>query len=112
MGYLQENGFDELRHANKTRQKEWDQDSKIDLAYRAMELGGECGEALNECKKLERERRGVAGSRTTIAKLAEELADVIICVDLIAGAENIDLWAAVREKFNSTSEKVRLKTRL
>ncbi len=104
--------FDYLRVANAERQAEWDGDSKIDLAYRAMELGGEVGEALNECKKLERERRGIRGSRTTVDKLAEELADVIICVDLIAMGEGIDLFEAVKAKFNATSEKVGLKTRL
>lgn len=105
-------GFNSLRIANCLRQAEWDRDAKIDLAYRAMELGGEVGEALNVCKKLERERRGIRGSRATTQQLAEELADVIICVDLIAAGEGIDLWAAVRDKFNATSEKVGLKTRL
>lgn len=112
MGYLTENGFSELRDANTRRQKEWDGESKIDLAYRAMELAGEVGEACNVAKKIERERRGVRGSRDTIEHLAEELADVIICVDLIAGAEGINLWNAVRDKFNATSAKVGLTTRL
>lgn len=104
--------FDDLRAANLVRQAEWDGDSKIDLAYRAMELGGEVGEALNVCKKLVRERRGIRGSRATIQDLADELADVIICVDLIAAGEGIILSRAVCEKFNTTSEKVGLATRL
>lgn len=109
---MQNNTFDSLRKANAVRQAEWDGDSKIDLAYRAMELGGEVGEALNICKKLVREQRGIAGSRATIDQLAEELADVVICVDLICMAEGIDLWEAVKDKFNKTSEKVGLKTRI
>ena len=104
--------FDLLRTANGARQQEWDGDQKIDLAYRAMELGGECGEALNECKKLERERRLIKGSRSSIEKLAQELADVVICCDLLAMTEGIDLGEAVRQKFNLTSDKVGLKTRL
>ena len=61
-------------------------------------------------KKLERERYGIRGSRDTIEHLAEELADVIICVDLIAASMGIDLNAAVIQKFNATSEKYGLKT--
>jgi NTP pyrophosphatase (non-canonical NTP hydrolase) len=102
----------ELRHANVTRQSEWDRDGKIDLSYRGNELAGEVGEACNVVKKLERERLGIRGSRDTVAHLAEELADVVICVDLIAAAVGIQLDAAVRSKFNATSEKNGLKTRL
>lgn len=101
-----------LRLANHTRQQEWDKDSSITAAYRAMELGGEVGEALNIVKKLERERLGIRGSRATVPELAHELADVIICVDLIAMQYGIDLSAAVAQKFNATSEKVGLRTRL
>ncbi|NTG85888.1 nucleotide pyrophosphohydrolase [Agrobacterium rhizogenes] len=104
--------FTNLRAANIARQKEWDGDNQIDLAYRGNELAGEVGEACNVIKKLERERRGIAGSRDTKEHLAEELADVIICVDLIAMAAGIDMDAAVRAKFNATSEKVGLRTRL
>lgn len=104
--------FAHLRAANDLRQREWDPDSKISLEYRGNELGGECGEALNEIKKLARERLSLPGSRTTIEKAASELADVIICADLIAMDLGVDLGQAVRDKFNSTSEKVGLKTRL
>ena len=44
--------------------------------------------------------------------LAEELADGIICIDLIAMDENIDLDAAVADKFNRTSINNGLRTRL
>ncbi len=104
--------FDKLRAANAKRQKEWDKDNQITLSYRGTELGGEVGEALNIIKKLERERLGIKGSRATLADLAEELADVIICCDLIAMATGIDLTEAVEKKFNKTSEKVGLETRL
>ena len=98
--------FDKLRAANAKRQKEWDKDNQITLSYRGTELGGEVGEALNIIKKLERERLGIKGSRATLQDLAEELADVIICCDLIAMATGIDLTEAVEKKFNKTSEKV------
>lgn len=101
-----------LREANRHRQLVWDAGNRIDLAYRGNELAGEVGEACNVIKKLARERLGIRGSRATVQQLREELADVVICVDLIALAEGIDLDAAVREKFNATSEKVGLPTRL
>lgn len=106
------NIFKDLRQANFARQQEWDSRNQISLAYRGNELAGEVGEACNLIKKLERERLGIRGSRTTLSELAEELADVIICVDLIAMHEGIDLNKAVRDKFNATSIKYGLSTRI
>jgi NTP pyrophosphatase (non-canonical NTP hydrolase) len=104
--------FDQLRQANADRQQEWDKAGGISLSYRGNELAGEVGEACNVLKKIERERLGIRGSRATVAQLAEELADVLICVDLIALHEGIDLWHAVAAKFNQTSEKYGLSTRI
>jgi len=104
--------FATLREANRHRQTVWDAGNRIDLAYRGNELAGEVGEACNVIKKIARERLGIRGSRATLQQLREELADVVICVDLIAMSEGIDLDEAVREKFNATSEKVGLPTRL
>ncbi len=101
-----------LRAANLARQAEWDAEGQITLSYRGNELAGEVGEACNIIKKLERERLGIRGSRANLAELAEELADVIICADLIAMQLGIDLDRAVAEKFNKTSEKIGLTTRL
>lgn len=102
--------FGALRAANEERQKLWCEggDPKPDLSFRGVELAGEVGEALNVVKKLERERHGWRGSRASIEDLASEIADVIICADLLAEAAGIDLAAAVAEKFNATSEKVGL----
>lgn len=94
------------------RQKVWDPSDLITLTYRATELAGEVGEACNDIKKLERERLGIRGTRTTVEHTAEELADVIICADLIAMELGIDLGEAVRSKFNATSEKYDLPTRI
>lgn len=75
--------FDNLREANTTRQDEWDAGGVAnDVFWRANELAGEAGETNNVLKKLHRERTGVPGSRDTVEHLAEELADVVICVDL------------------------------
>ncbi len=102
-----------LRKANVTRQKtEWDVDNRISLSYRGNELAGELGEACNIIKKLDREALGIVGSRDTPEHLAEELADVIICVDLIAAALGIDLAHAVAAKFNATSDKHGFKTHI
>jgi NTP pyrophosphatase (non-canonical NTP hydrolase) len=100
-----------LRDANKARQLEWDKDDKITAAYRGNELAGEVGEACNIIKKLERERMGIRGSRASIGDLADELADVVICVDLIAMQYGINLDHAISRKFNWTSEKYGLETR-
>lgn len=101
-----------LRAANVARQAEWDPGAQITLVYGLNELAGEVGEACNVGKKLERERLGIAGSRANPRDLADELADVVICADLVAMREGIDLNQAVIRKFNATSEKVGLKTRL
>lgn len=101
-----------LRAANIARQAEWCPDQIPDLSFRGNELAGETGEACNVIKKLERERQGWAGSRSSLAQLAEELADVIICVDLVAQQTGIELWPAVVAKFNATSEARGLKTML
>ena len=76
--------FDNLRAANTVRQLEWDPSSQITGLYRAVELAGEVGELANVVKKLERERLGLPGSRESVEHLAEELADVFICIDLLA----------------------------
>lgn len=104
--------FAVLRKGNVERDIEWAKGEKLPLSFRGNELGGECGEALNVIKKLERERLGYVGSRATPEQLAEELADVIICADLAAMDMGIDLWAAVVRKFNATSEKNGLKARI
>lgn len=130
---ISKTAFDDLREANIIRQREWDPLDRISTAYRGNEFGGEAGEALEEAiayllnlirlsksagklqnlvKKLEREKLGIPGSRTSADDLAKELADVIICTDLIAMDADVDLWKAVRDKFNATSEKVGLKTKI
>jgi NTP pyrophosphatase (non-canonical NTP hydrolase) len=107
-----EGEYRSLRAANIARQAAWCPDQVPDLSFRGTELAGEVGEACNVIKKLERERLGWRGSRDTIEHLGEELADVVICADLVALSAGIDLSAAVVAKFNATSEKVGLHHRL
>lgn len=101
--------FKTLRDANASRQTEWDSGNVIDLAYRGNELAGEVGEVCNVIKNLDHER-DARRCFTIVADLAQELADVIICADVIAHIAGIDLGKAVAEKFNATSEKVGLAT--
>ena len=103
-----------LRAMNAKRQVEWGggSASKFSLSFHGNELAGETGEACNVVKKLEREALGLPGSRATKEQLAEELADVVICADLVALTAGVDLYAAVPRKFNATSAKVGLTTKM
>ncbi len=81
-----------LREANVARQAEWDTGGEAsNRSWRFNELGGEVGETCNILKKLHRERVGVRGSRATPDQLAEELADIVICIDLAAMDEGIQV---------------------
>ena len=102
--------FEKLRAANVERGAQWDGKpaSLDDLSFRAMELGGETGEALNVAKKLVRKLSGRVGGLTleeARPMLAEELADVVICADRVAEVLAIDLAPAIIAKFNKTSRK-------
>jgi NTP pyrophosphatase (non-canonical NTP hydrolase) len=101
-----------LQRADVDRQDEWCPDEKPDLSFRGNEMAGEAGEACNVIKKLERERHGWRGSRASIEQLAEELADVIHTAVLVAITAGIDIEPAVVAKFDATSEKNGLLTRL
>lgn len=121
--------FDTLRLANARRGAQWDGKPATldDLSFRAMELGGESGEAAeamlhllaatgkvqNVAKKLVREVTGRMGGITVVearAALADELGDVVICADRVAELLNIDLGAATAAKFDKTSRKHGLPT--
>ena len=106
------NMFYQLRAANKVRKHEWDPEGKITPEYLGNALAGEVGEACNVVKKLARKRLGLRGSEGSVGALGQELADVIIYADLLAAEFNIDLGFKIREKFNATSDKYGLKTKL
>lgn len=90
----------------------------------AVNLAGEVGEALNVLKKMRRIQPWSFFSRTSprhmmgqmayaseqeYARLfdhfADELADAMICVDLLGASMGLDLATIVARKFNKTSEK-------
>jgi len=112
MESFRELSFGDLREANYERQKEWDPEAGITEEYLGNALAGEVGETCNVVKKLARQRLGLRGSRATSEDLGEEIADVIIYADLLAKFYNIDLAEAVRKKFNKTSVKYNLNTKL
>lgn len=64
---------------------------------------GELGEYANLRKKVERGDMAIEEARPM---LADELADVVIYLDILASQLGVDLGHAVMTKWNRTSEKV------
>lgn len=96
----------ELRAKNRARAKMWQGDGKpADALFAAVELAGEAGELCNLIKKRERLIRGLSGGSVDRQAIADEMADVVICDDLLADRLGIDLHDAVVSKFNRDSEK-------
>lgn len=121
--------FNQLQSAQAAREAEWDKNAPTDLSFRGNELGGEVGEALevavdllllgiasgraqNLVKKIERSRIGMVGSESSPEALGKELADIVLCAQRVAFKAGIALWPAIVGKFNETSDKYGLKTKL
>lgn len=98
--------FSQLRQANDDRAKQWNSSgANVPLIFSLVELAGEAGEACNIGKKLARTELGLAGGTAELEPLEDEIADVVICADLVARKAGFDLGAAVARKFNATSRK-------
>lgn len=98
--------FARLREANDERAKQWTHNGPpTPLSFAVLELCGEAGELANAVKKVERHAMGMAGGSPDLANAIEEVADVVICADLVARKLGIDLGDAVARKFNATSRK-------
>lgn len=71
---------------------------------------GEIGEAANVIKKLNRYRDGVPGNKESESdlrqRLADEIADSVIYLDLLAQAAGFDLETIRDAKFAKTSQKI------
>ena len=104
--------FEQLANANLHRQQEWPGNEKADVAFRALEVVGEAGEVAEAVKKFLRAERGIYGSVASVEDIASELADVVIAADLLATQLHVDLGHHVAMKFNATSMKYGLKTRI
>ena len=103
----------ELRKANDDRAELWRRGgSPLGLEFAVIELCGETGELANAVKKLLRAQKGIAGGVADMEPVVDELADVVICCDLLAKQLGVDLAAAVRAKFNNTSDKMGFGVRL
>jgi NTP pyrophosphatase (non-canonical NTP hydrolase) len=101
----------DLRIANIARELERDPEGLCDdMLYRSVELGGECGETLEACKKLTRKKYGIGGNGVSMSDLVDEIGDVMIALDLLCKTLNVDIEAAARSKFNKTTVKLGLKT--
>ena len=71
-------------------------------------ITGELGELASLIKMRNRERDGLPGNKfsPTQKQIADEIADVLTYLDLLAAALQIDLGRAAVEKFNEVSERV------
>lgn len=78
----------------------------------AADFGVAAGKLCNLVKKIQRERCGWPGSRASDVDLFFALHEVTSLLGHVVGRFRIDLAGAVRRKFNATSEKVGLKTRI
>ncbi len=116
--------FAKLTRVNYARCKRWhprglDEWSPSDWA---VAMVGEAGEACNAIKKLRRVEEGLANKNDdgrqldtrakAIAAIADELADMLIYLNLLALRLNIDLEAATVRKFNAVSERYGFPERL
>ena len=106
--------FAEVTAANVTRAEKWHpgfpKDEEWSLADWSNAMCGEAGETANVVKKI---RRYECGLRNELdghveelrSKLAKELADVYLYLDLLAVKAGVDLPAAIVAKFNLVSER-------
>lgn len=88
--------FNNLRDANQARQIEWDTAGDITLSYAGNEFAGEVGELIQAVMDY------LNGSNNIIA-VREEIGDVIICCDLLAGRVDRKLLFTDAEFTNHTT---------
>lgn len=111
--------FQQLREVNASRVAKWHPPESVPWtgADWSNASAGEMGEACNVVKKLRRIETGVPGSQdpdqeVLISYLADEIADTIIYLDLLAAHYGIDLATAVRTKYNRVSVREGFEERL
>lgn len=105
--------FHDLRDTNVERCKRWHPgfpDDDWTVADWSNAAAGEMGEAANVVKKIRRGQFGHPGAndpsrQVLLDMLANEIADTVIYLDLLAAHAGIDLATAVRRKFNEVSER-------
>lgn len=108
--------FAEFRKANVTRCLRWhpagiESWSPSDWL---TAVTGELGELASLLKMRNRERDGLPGNKFSPSdkQVADEIADVLTYLDLLAAALGVDLGPAAASKFNEVSERVGFPDRL
>ncbi|MGH6795921.1 MAG: hypothetical protein ACREDH_12190 [Methylocella sp.] len=108
--------FDEFRAANVRRCLKWHPKGLQSWSPSdwLTAVTGELGELASLLKMRNRERDGLRGNKfsPTDKQIADELADVLTYLDLLAAALGVDLGRATVEKFNEVSKRVGLPDRL
>jgi NTP pyrophosphatase (non-canonical NTP hydrolase) len=108
--------FEEFRKANVTRCLKWHPGGieSWSASDWLTAVTGELGELASLLKMRNRERDGLPGNKfsPTDKQVADELADVVTYLDLLAVALHIDLGKAAVEKFNEVSKRVGFSDRL
>lgn len=102
--------FDEFRAANLARCIKWHPQGLESWSPSdwLTAVTGELGELASLLKMRNRERDGLPGNKfsPTDKQVADELADVLTYLDLLAASLNVNLGLAAVVKFNEVSERV------
>lgn len=102
--------FDAFRAANVARCLKWHPQGIESWSPSdwLTAVTGELGELASLLKMRNRERDGLPGNKfsPTQKQIADELADVLTYLDLLAEVLGVDLGRAAAEKFNEVSERV------
>ncbi|MEQ1906055.1 MAG: hypothetical protein ABL888_17855 [Pirellulaceae bacterium] len=108
--------FEQFRAANVSRCIRWHPEGIESWSPSdwLTAVTGELGELASLLKMRNRERDGLPGNKfsPTDKQIADELADVVTYLDLLAAVLGVDLGRAVAEKFNEVSIRVGFPERL
>lgn len=102
--------FDAFREANVRRCIKWHPQGIESWSPSdwLTAVAGELGELASLLKMRNRERDGLPGNKfsPTDKQIADEVADVLTYLDLLAYVLGVDMGKAAAEKFNAISERV------
>jgi NTP pyrophosphatase (non-canonical NTP hydrolase) len=101
--------FDAFREANVTRCRKWHPEGIESWSPSdwLTAVTGELGELASLLKMRNRERDGLVGNKfsPTDEQIADEVADVLTYLDLLAFVLGVDMGSAAARKFNKISER-------
>ena len=108
--------FAAFRQINLKRCNRWHPNGINSWSYSdwLTAVTGELGELASLIKMKNRERDDLVGNKfsPTDKHISNEIADILIYLDLLAASFNINLENAVKSKFNDTSSRVGFPERL